>query len=188
MSDTFVTLHGWVGSDVTYRNPHDISVVNFRVASTPRLKKEGKWIDGDTTWYSVTAWRHLAENIRDSVKKGDAVVVHGRLRTDVWEREDGQSTSSLRIEASLVGHDLTRGASTFLRSQRPPRTDTAEVEQEVEATLREQEQAGSPSFDSWGNQVDPPPAEEPEDADVPDDLADLDASGERGGVGSLGVV
>ena len=58
MSDTFVTLHGWVGSDVTYRNPHDISVVNFRVASTPRLKKEGKWIDGDTTWYSVTAWRH----------------------------------------------------------------------------------------------------------------------------------
>ena len=37
MSDTFVTLHGWVGSDVTYRNPHDISVVNFRVASTPRL-------------------------------------------------------------------------------------------------------------------------------------------------------
>ena len=130
----------------------------------------------------------LAENIRDSVKKGDAVVVHGRLRTDVWEREDGQSTSSLRIEASLVGHDLTRGASTFLRSQRPPRTDTAEVEQEVEATLREQEQAGSPSFDSWGNQVDPPPAEEPEDTDVPDDLADLDASGERGAVGSLGVV
>ena len=186
MSDTFVTLHGWVGSDVTYRNPHDISVVNFRVASTPRLKKEGKWIDGDTTWYSVTAWRHLAENIRDSVKKGDAVIVHGRLRTDVWEREDGQSTSSLRIEASLVGHDLTRGASTFLRSQRPVRPDTAEVEQDVEATLRRQEAEGRPSVDSWGNQVDPPPAEEPEDLADHDDLGADDRVG-YGGLGGIGA-
>lgn len=181
MSDTFVTLHGWVGSDVTYRNSRDLSVVNFRVASTPRLKKEGKWIDGDTTWYSVTAWRSLAENIRDSVKKGDAVIVHGRLRTDVWEREDGQSTSSLRIEAGLVGHDLTRGASTFLRSQRPTRTDTTEVEQEVEATLRRQEQEGSPSVDSWGNQVDPPPAE---GHDEGSDAADADEAGDHGVAGS----
>ena len=91
MSDTYVTLHGWVGSDVTYRDPQGISVANFRVASTPRLKKEGKWVDGDTTWYSVTVWRHLADNIRDSVRKGDAVVVHGRLRTDTWKREDGRA-------------------------------------------------------------------------------------------------
>ena len=132
----------------------------------------------------MTAWRHLAENIRDSVRKGDAVIVHGRLRTDVWEREDGQSTSSLRIEASLVGHDLTRGASTFLRSQRPVRPDTAEVEQEVESTLREQEQAGTPAFDSWGNQVDPPPAEGPEDAGDPDDLGGLH---DRSGLGGLGA-
>jgi single-strand DNA-binding protein len=183
MSDTYVTLHGWVGSDVTYRNPNDVSVVNFRVASTPRLKKGGEWMDGDTTWYSVTAWRHLAENIRDSVRKGDAVVVHGKLRTDLWEREDGQTTSSLRIEASLVGHDLTRGSSTFLRSQRPARPDTSEVEQDVEATIRQQEMEGSPSVDSWGNQVDPPP-EGPEDAGDPDDLGDLV---DRSGLGGLGA-
>ena len=162
MSDTFVTLHGWVGSEVTYRDPQGISVVNFRVASTPRLKREGKWADGDTTWYSVTAWRHLAVNIRDSVRKGDAIVVHGRMRTDVWEREDGQTSSSLRIEASLVGHDLTRGTSTFLRTQKPASTDTSEVDAEVEAALREQEEAGSPTFDSWGNLVDAPPAEDPD--------------------------
>ena len=62
------------------------------------------------------------------------------------------------------------------------------MEQEVEATLREQEQEGSPTFDSWGNQVDPPPAEEPEDTDVPDDLSGLGADGVRSGTGSLGVV
>ena len=115
MSDTYVTLHGWVGGDVNFREPHGVSVASFRVASTPRLKKGGEWVDGDTTWYSVTVWRQLADNVRTSVRKGDAVIVHGRLRTDNWKREDGQVNSTLAIEASLVGHDLSRGRSVFSR-------------------------------------------------------------------------
>ncbi|QNN53423.1 single-stranded DNA-binding protein [Nocardioides mesophilus] len=149
MSDTYVTLHGWVGSEVTFRDPNGISVVNLRVASTPRLKKDGKWVDGETTWYSVTAWRSLADNVRGSVKKGDAVIVHGRLRTEVWTREDGQPSSTLQIEASLVGHDLTRGTSIFLRTPKPERADT-DVEQEVDQMIREVPDDLGP-VDSWGN-------------------------------------
>ncbi|MGI8899966.1 MAG: single-stranded DNA-binding protein [Nocardioides sp.] len=151
MSDTYVTLHGWVGSDVTFRDPQGISVVNLRVASTPRLKREGKWVDGDTTWYSVTAWRQLADNVRSSVSKGDAVIVHGRLRTDCWKREDGQLSSSLQIEASPIGHDLTRGTTRFTRSIRPERID-GEVDQEVDAMSREQREVAV--VDSWGNLAD----------------------------------
>lgn len=154
MSDTYVTLHGWVGSDVTYRDPQNISVANFRVASTPRLKKEGKWVDGDTTWYSVTVWRHLAENIRDSVRKGDAVIVHGRLRTDSWKREDGEWNSSLQIEATLVGHDLSRGTSVFVRTPRPERTES-EVDQEVEAMGRAVPEDLPAQMDAWGNPLPP---------------------------------
>ena len=61
MNDTFVTLHGWVGSEVTFRDPQGVSVANLRVATTPRLKRDGRWVDGETTWYSVTAWRQLAD-------------------------------------------------------------------------------------------------------------------------------
>ena len=82
-----------------------------------------------------------------------------------------------------MGHDLTRGSSTFLRSQRPARSDTSELEQEVESTIRQQEMEGSPSVDSWGNQVDPPP-EGPEDAGEPDAPEDLD---DRSGLGGLGA-
>ena len=148
MSDTYVTLHGWVGSDVTFRDPQGISVDNLRVASTPRLKREGKWVNGDTTWYSVTAWRQLADNVRSSVSKGDAVIVHGRLRTDCWKREDGQISSSLQIEASLLGHDLARGTSAFVRSVKPDRVD-GEVDHEVDAMSREQREVDT--MDSWGN-------------------------------------
>ena len=54
------------------------------MAVTPRLRRGGDWVDGETTWYTVTAWRALADHVRDSVLKGDAVIVHGRLRTETW--------------------------------------------------------------------------------------------------------
>ena len=154
MSDTYVTLHGWVGGDVTYRHPQGTSVANFRLASTPRLKKEGEWVDGDTTWYSVTVWRHLAENIRDSVRKGDAVIVHGRLRTDTWKREDGETNSTLQIDASLVGHDLSRGTSEFVRTPRPERTGS-EADREAEALARAIPDDLPDQVDGWGNPVVP---------------------------------
>ena len=149
MSDTIVTLHGWVGGDVTFREPHGVSVANLRVASTPRLKRDGRWVDGDTTWYSVTAWRNLAENVRDSIRKGDAVIVHGRLRTDVWERQDGQPANTLCIDATMVGPDLNRGTARFVRSARPERSET-DVESEVDA-LNRQDPGDLSGYDSVGN-------------------------------------
>ena len=60
----------------------------------------------------------------------------------------------------LVGFLFGGTVRDNVRIARAGATD-AEVEQEVESSLRQQEMEGSPSVDSWGNQVDPPPAEEP---------------------------
>lgn len=149
MSDTFVSFHGWVGNDVTHRDPNGVSVANFRVASTPRIKRKGDWMDGDTTWYSVSAWRALADNIRDSVKKGDAVIVHGRLRSESWRREDGQISNTLVVEASFVGHDLTRGTSTFVKSTRPERNEV-DLDEEAQEMIHRGSENLTP-MDTWGN-------------------------------------
>lgn len=153
MGDTFVTFHGWVGTDVTQRNAGGVNVVNFRVATTPRIKRKGEWIDGETTWYAVSAWRALADNVNESVRKGDAVVVHGRLRSESWTREDGQSTTTLLVEASMVGHDLCRGTSTFVRAPRPERSDQ-DVHEQLAEMIAEQS-VDSPQLDSWGDPVPP---------------------------------
>jgi single-strand DNA-binding protein len=158
MGDTYVTFHGWVGNEVTHRDVNGVTVANLRVASTPRIKRKGQWMDGDTTWYSVSAWRALADNIRDSVKKGDAVIVHGKLRTDAWTREDGQVSTTLLVEASFVGHDLTRGTSVFLRSTKQEKPE-ADVSEEL-AEMIHREADDLPQFDSWGNPV---PSSEAED-------------------------
>lgn len=122
MNDTFITFHGWAGSDVRHRVAKDVSVATVRVAATPRLKKDGEWVDGETTWYTVTAWRTLADHMRDSIRKGEPVIVHGRLRTESWQPEEGPVSTTLHVEASLVGHDLTRGISHFIKAPRPDRT------------------------------------------------------------------
>lgn len=137
MGDTYVTFQGWVGSDVTHRKVNGISVANLRVASTPRIKRKGDWMDGATTWYSVAAWRSLADNVSDSVKKGDAVIVHGRLRSEAWQREDGQVSSTLLVEASFVGHDLCRGTSSFQRSTKQDRPETDVHDELAEMVHRE---------------------------------------------------
>lgn len=158
MSDTYVTFHGWVGNDINHRVANGVSVANFRVGSTPRIKRKGEWMDGDTTWYSVTAWRSLADNIQESVKKSDAVIVHGRLRSDVWRREDGQYSNTLVVDASFVGHDLTRGTSVFLRSTRTERNDV-DLHEEIAEMIRETQDL--PAIDSWGNPLPPEDTAQP---------------------------
>jgi single-strand DNA-binding protein len=165
MGDTYVTFHGWVGSDVTHRDVNGTSVANLRVASTPRIKRKGVWMDGATTWYSVSAWRALADNISESVKKGDAVIVHGRLRSDAWEREDGQISNTLLVEASFVGHDLCRGTSVFLRSTKQERPE-ADVHDEL-AEIIHREADVTTQLDSWGNPVQPSPGAGEERRDEP---------------------
>ncbi len=135
MNDTFVTLRGWVG-DVRFRDLQGIGIANLRVAVTPRVKRRtGEWEDGETTWYSVTAWRTLAEHVRDSVRKGDAVIVHGRLRTETWRPGDGPETTTLQVDAATIGHDLTRGCSQFRKAARKDRPDQEQTQHAERAPL-----------------------------------------------------
>ncbi len=119
MNDTYITLTGWVGGDVSLREVSGGQpVANFRVASTSRRMRNNEWVDGATTWYQVKAWRRLADNVARSIRRGDPVVVHGRLEADVWTKEDGTVNTQLVITATSVGHDLSRGTSAFARPAR----------------------------------------------------------------------
>ena len=121
MNETLVTLQGWLGTDVTLRQAGDTPVASFRVACTPRRyqKKTDEWVDGDTQWFTVNAWRALAEHCERSLRRGDPVVVHGRLNAQLWTNSAGMEVTSYDVEAVFVGHDLNRGTSTFLRPPRP---------------------------------------------------------------------
>jgi single-strand DNA-binding protein len=81
-------------------------VASFRVAVTPRLQEGGIWRDGDTSFFRVSARRDQASHLSESLRKGDRVLVVGRLRQRSWETPDGDRRSGAKIEADDVGASL----------------------------------------------------------------------------------
>ncbi len=153
MNESYVTLQGWVGGDVDVRDVGETTCASFRVGSTPRYLRNGTWVDGQTSWYTVNCWRALGRNVKESVRRGDAVVVHGRVRVDVWEREGQPSSVSWIIDATSVGHDLTRGTSSFSKTARAVTVEPREQE-EVREMVHAHE-PGGPQLDSTGEPVSP---------------------------------
>jgi single-strand DNA-binding protein len=146
MTDAIITLVGNVASEVrTVNSERGTTITSFRFAHTPRRidRQTGRWGDGPTSFYGVTCWRTLAEHCRDSLHKGDPVVLLGRLRIRDWRTEDGRPGRDAEIDAISVGHDLVRGTSEFVRArkERVDVVDEYELAANVRMELLVQEQA-----------------------------------------------
>ncbi|MEN9731308.1 MAG: hypothetical protein RL488_618 [Actinomycetota bacterium] len=117
MSDQ-VTVAGLVATTPRHLVTQDgLPITSFRLASSHRKfdRNQNKWIDGETNWFTVTAFRQLAINSAGSVAKGDRVIVTGKLRVRDWDNGERAGTS-VEIEADGLGHDMTWGSSVFTRT------------------------------------------------------------------------
>jgi len=114
-----LTVVGWIGTEVRnfHENDGGTPFSTFRLGSTRRWfdKQTGAWKDGQTEWFNVKVWRTTAVNVARSLRKGDPVIVQGRLSTEEWISENGPRTS-LVLEATSLGHDLAFGSSHFART------------------------------------------------------------------------
>jgi single-strand DNA-binding protein len=117
MSET-ISVQGLVATTPRHLITQEgLPITSFRMASTHRRfdRTTKKWVDGETNWYTITAFRQLAINVAGSVSKGERVVVSGKLRVRDWDNGERAGTS-VEIEAEAIGHDLTWGTSTFTRT------------------------------------------------------------------------
>jgi single-strand DNA-binding protein len=107
MPDTHVSITGNLTEDPELRyTPNGAPVANLRVAVTPRVKDGDGWKDGETSFFQVTAWRSLAENLAESLTKGARVMVYGRLQQRSWETPEGERRSVVEVQAEEVGPSL----------------------------------------------------------------------------------
>ncbi len=91
-----------------------LPITSFRLAEyDPTGKKE------TTNWFTITAFRALGINTAGSINKGDRVVVVGELNIRDWDNGE-RSGTSVEVEATTIGHDLSFGVSTFSREQITP--------------------------------------------------------------------
>ncbi len=156
-----IAVTGWVSTVPKEVVGDGVPYTSFRMGHTPRRRDllTGTWSDGPTEWFTVKAWRDAAFNIAASVRKGDPVLVHGRLRTDTWQAEDGRQVTTLVIEAAAVGHDLMKGTSTFARRKN--------VTRRPDGPEPPPGPADEPDVDPWGDAARAPAAEDDRPLDGP---------------------
>ncbi|MZD03745.1 single-stranded DNA-binding protein [Streptomyces sp. SID5785] len=117
MNETLLTVVGNVATTPVYRELPTGPVARFRLAVTPRRfdAVRNTWVDGHTNFFTVWARGTLGSNVQGSVSIGEPVIVQGRLKVRDEER-GGQHWTSADIQATAVGHDLSRGTAAFRRA------------------------------------------------------------------------
>lgn len=110
-----ITVQGTVATaPVLTRQEGKKPYCRFRVAASYGQMVSGSWVNYDTLWFTAKAWGDLAEHLSQSFKRGDPVILCGRLGEDHWMRS-GQRVSSMVLYLHCAGHDLTRGEAHYTK-------------------------------------------------------------------------
>lgn len=97
-----------------------VAVVSFGVAyNNRRFNKQTNEYDEEVSFFDVTAWQSLAENIAESLHKGDRVVIEGRLEQQSWETTEGDKRTKVEIVADEVAPSLRWAKAAIERNERP---------------------------------------------------------------------
>jgi single-strand DNA-binding protein len=101
MANPTITIVGRVGQDPVKLNGGG---VRLRIVSNDRVKNDstGSWDDKDTSWWTVKAWKSLAEQAVATLKKGQEVVIVGKIYEETWKDKEGNSRTSYDVNADTI--------------------------------------------------------------------------------------
>ena len=128
-----ITLIGRVGTEPEMKfGQQGNAVLKFRVVTSGRRQVEGKWEDVDTSWWSITAFKQLAENLAESLKKGDPVIVVGKIKQRTYETPAGEKHSIVEVMAEAVGPDLRWVTASVKKAERVGKQQFADTKARME--------------------------------------------------------
>lgn len=118
MSSNAFTVVGNLTADPELRfTASGAAVVNFTIASTPRHKNAaGDWVDGDTLFMKCTIWRQAAENVAESLRKGNRVIATGKLASRTFETREGEKRTVVELDVDEVGPSLKNATAVVSRT------------------------------------------------------------------------
>ncbi len=171
--ETIITVIGNVTDDPELKfTPSGAAVANFTIASTPRTfdRQSNEWKDGDTLFLRCAAWRQLAENVAESLQKGQRVIVTGALKVRQYERQDGSKGTSVEMNVEEVGPSLRYATAKVTRISRSDNggnggSNAASSSESNPWGGSQQQPAANPwstqpaaaQTDAWGGSNDEPP-------------------------------
>lgn len=114
-----IIVAGNIGRDPEMRyTPSGVAVTSFSVASSRQYNNAQGQAVKETIWFRVSCWSKLAEYANNYLKKGNKVLIEGRLVPDattggprIWNRSDGTTSASYEINAVTIRSLVTRSES-----------------------------------------------------------------------------
>ncbi len=167
-NDTVITVVGNLTADPNLRYTQSgIAVADFTIASTPRTfdRASGQFKDGETLFLRCSVWRDYAENVAESLSKGNQVIAQGKLvQRSYTPRDGGEQRTVVELQVDEVGPTLRwakaqvqrtpRGGGGFNQAAGSPSDFSAQASTPARATDFSKGGFGGPTGgsadDPWG--------------------------------------
>ena len=112
--DNTVTVVGNVTRDPELRfTQSGMAVASFGLAWN-RRRKDG---EEEVSFFDITCFQQMAENVAESITKGSRVVVYGTLQQRSWENQEGERRSKVEILADDIAPSLKWATAQVTRNE-----------------------------------------------------------------------
>ena len=108
-NNTQITVIGNLTADPELRfTQSGVAVASFTIASTPRTfdRQSNEWKDGEALFLRSSVWRDQAENVAESLSKGDRVIAQGNLKQRAFTDREGNNRTSIELDVTDIGPAL----------------------------------------------------------------------------------
>lgn len=86
--------------------------LRLRVVAKDRVRdSNGQWADGDPLFLNVVVFGKQAENLTESIVKGDTIILTGTLAPNVWTDKEGVEHRDVQIKVKEIGVSVRWGAA-----------------------------------------------------------------------------
>lgn len=128
-----VIISGRLTKDTELRSSESgVSVARFTIATNRNFKnKEGNY---DADFISCVAYRNTAEFIKKYFKKGDGIIVDGRIQTGSYDAQDGTKRYTTDVVVENVEFN---GSKNTEKSENVPQNIKSNYESNEEVKLED---------------------------------------------------
>ena len=131
-NETVITIIGNLTADPEVKFlDSGVAVASFTIASTPRVRTNDEWVDGETLFMRASAWRELAENIGQNLRKGQRVIAQGNLKQRSFKDKEGNDRSVIELDVQEIGAAIARTKPNAQRAGQPQRGLSAQSDQDT---------------------------------------------------------
>ena len=99
-------------------------MTRFSIATSKRVKNKdtGDYENGPASFWDCIAWAELAEQVAETLEKGNPVIAYGEIEQQKYTANDGTEKTGIQVVVRNIGLDLARAKRRSSES-RPRRQD-----------------------------------------------------------------